>query len=105
MSDAVFDYHKVDTVAKQLQTANTDLVSQLSTLQNTVTAMLTTGGGLYMEQSSPALHDAYAHFTVTLQNAMNNIGNFASQFAKIQQGLIDFDGNTQKQVIAAGQKQ
>jgi hypothetical protein len=105
MSSAVFDYNKVDTVSKQLQNANTELVGRLTDLQNTVTAMLSSGGGLYMEQSSPALHDAYAHFTVTLQNAMNNIGNFATQFDKIKQGLLDFDGSTQKQVIAAGQKQ
>lgn len=105
MSDAVFDYNKVETVSTQLQNANTDLVTHLANLQNTVTAMLSSGGGLYMEQSSPALHDAYAHFTVTLQNAMNNIGNFAQQFEKIKKGLSDFDDGTQKAVIAAGQKQ
>lgn len=105
MPAAVFDYNKVETVATQLHNANTELVNRLNDLQNTVTAMLSSGGGLYMEQSSPALHDAYAHFTVTLQNAMNNIGNFATQFDKIKKGLADFDDSTQKAVIAAGQQQ
>ena len=101
MPKAVFDYQKVDTVAKQLQQANTDLVTEMGNLQNTVTGLLTSGGGLYMEQASPALHDAYVHFTTALQNAMNNIGTFAQRFTDVRDALVKFDGDTQKAVVNA----
>ena len=104
MPEAVFDYTKVETVAKQLHDANNELVGKLAALQTQVTTMLSSGGGLYMEQSSPALHDAYIHFNAQLTTAMNNIGSFATQFDTIKQKLQEFDGNTQHAVITAGQK-
>jgi uncharacterized protein YukE len=91
VTTAKIDYARVQSVAGQLNTAKTELVTKIAGLQNTVAALLSTGGGLYMEHTSPSLQDAYSQFTATLTNAMNGISNFADQFNNIAKQLADMD--------------
>ncbi len=85
------DYGQVNAVAARLTTEGGEIRDVLVKLQGDVTELLTSQGGLWMQQSSPVMSAQYVEFNTSLTAAIQNIGTFAENFNKIAQNLQDMD--------------
>jgi hypothetical protein len=91
MPNITVDYEKVNTVSTALNTAVTTTVPRLTSLQNAVTQLLTSDGGLWLQKSSPTLSTQYTEFNSSVTAAVNNITSFAQQFQNIVAQLRAMD--------------
>jgi ABC-type transporter Mla subunit MlaD len=91
MPNISIDYERVNTVATALNAAVTETVPKLTSLQSAVTALLTSDGGLWLQQSSPVLSTQYTEFNTSITSAVNNITSFAQQFNNIVSQLEAMD--------------
>ncbi|MCK9924278.1 hypothetical protein MXD61_20810 [Frankia sp. AgPm24] len=91
MADIKIDYASVDTVAASLNAAVAETVPKLTSLQSAVTALLSSGGGLWLVKSSPVLQQQYTDFNTSVTAAVNNINSFANQFNNIVSQLQAMD--------------
>jgi hypothetical protein len=99
-SQIYLDAGQVQEVSQALTTAvNTTLVPELTTLMTQVSTLLATDGGLYMEQTSPALLDEYTQFNNSMGQMMQNIISFANNFTQISGSLINSDGSLATQIL------
>jgi WXG100 family type VII secretion target len=85
------DYSQVETVASRLTTDGADIKSTLVRLQGQVTELLTSVGGLWMQQASPVMSAQYTEFNTALTNAIANLDKFAESFNLIVKNLRDMD--------------
>ncbi|ONH33782.1 hypothetical protein [Pseudofrankia asymbiotica] len=91
MANINVDYEQVNSVASLLNSAVTQTVPKLNGLKNEVTTLLTSDGGLWLQQSSPVLSRQYTDFNTSVTGAVNNITSFASQFNAIVTQLQTMD--------------
>ncbi len=91
MPNITIDYERVNTVATSLNAAVTETVPKLSSLQSAVTSLLTSDGGLWLQQSSPVISTQYQDFNTSVTAAVNNIMSFAQQFNNIINQLQAMD--------------
>ena len=85
-------YDSITAIDTVLSNAVTTIVPQLTGLQNQVQALLAPdGGGLWLQQSSPALWASYLQFNMSLTNAVEQIIQFANQFKGIGTSLSQMD--------------
>nr|MDT0663792.1 hypothetical protein [Micromonospora sp. DSM 115978] len=91
MPNISIDYERVNVVATALNGAVTETVPKLTSLQSAVTALLTSDGGLWLQQSSPVLSTQYTEFNTSITSAVNNITSFAQQFNNIVAQLEAMD--------------
>lgn len=87
------DYAQVNTVATRLTTEGGEIKTTLTRLQGQVTELLTSAGGLWLQQSSPVMSTQYAEFNSSLTAAIENLGKFAESFNVIAQNLKDMDSS------------
>jgi hypothetical protein len=83
MANITIDYEKVTTVAGNLNRVVHETLPKLTSLQSAVTHLLTSKGGLWLQQSSPVLSSQYQEFNTSVSTAVQNITSFASQFNNI----------------------
>ncbi|MFG2223159.1 hypothetical protein [Streptomyces sp. NPDC048644] len=93
--DVLLDYDDIKRVATTMENKFTDIASELSQLETTVSTLLK--DGLVFEQSSPALEQAYQAFSKQMKESSANIKVFAHSFTDIVKTMTDSDGK-----IAAG---
>lgn len=91
MADISIDYEAATGVASLLNGAVTNIIPQLEGLRNDVTGLLTSDGGLWLQQSSPILRDSYQTFTTSVTEAVQSISSFAEQFNGIVTSLQQMD--------------
>lgn len=91
MPNITVDYEKVNTVSTALNNAVLTTVPRLTTLQNQVTQLLTSDGGLWLQKSSPTLSAQYVEFNTSVTSAVENIKSFAQQFQNIVAQLRAMD--------------
>jgi ABC-type transporter Mla subunit MlaD len=91
MPNITVDYDRVNAVATELNTAVADTVPRLTSLQSAVTGLLTSDGGLWLQQSSPVLSSQYQQFNTSVTSAVQNITSFAQQFQNIVSQLQAMD--------------
>jgi uncharacterized protein YukE len=91
MADVNISYDAVQGVSSQLNNAVNNIVPQLQNLQNQVNGMLSQGGSLWMNQTSPALQNSYQQFNTSLNQAVNGINDFATQFTSITGQMQSMD--------------
>ena len=91
MAEVNVDYNQVSTVAAKLTSEGADIAAELGVLQTTVTSLLTSQGGLWLQQSSPVMSTQYTEFNTSLTNAINQLAAFASSFNQIVKNLTDLD--------------
>lgn len=84
-------YDNITSVDTILNNAVATIVPQLTALQNQVQALLAPDGGLWLQQSSPALWSAYQQFNTSLTNGIQDINQFATQFNGIATSLQQMD--------------
>ncbi|MFG1610035.1 hypothetical protein [Actinoplanes sp. NPDC049265] len=102
MPEVNVDYKMVDDVAAKLTSEGTDIVNELRILQTTVTSLLTSQGGLWLQQSSPVMSDQYIQFNTSLSNAIGQISSFAASFQQIVKNLTDLDTGLAKPAPSGG---
>ncbi|GAB6898982.1 hypothetical protein [Kineosporia succinea] len=98
-SDIKVTYDDVKTVSTRLNSANADTVPKLTTVQNTVNALLTDGGGLWLREASPVLEAKYQSFNTSVTQALNAIPSWANQFDNIVTQISDMD----RQIVQASE--
>ncbi|MCK9924277.1 WXG100 family type VII secretion target [Frankia sp. AgPm24] len=91
MADIDVDYAQVNALATRLINEGTEITSTLTRLQFQVTELLTSAGGLWMQQSSPAMTTQYTEFNASLTSAIENIPKFADSFKAISANLQTMD--------------
>ncbi|MDG4833909.1 hypothetical protein O7627_32070 [Solwaraspora sp. WMMD1047] len=91
MAEVNVDYALINTVAGRLTTEGADIANVLKGLQTSVTELLTSEGGLHLQQASPVMSAQYTEFTSSLTKAVNNLETFASSFSMIAKNLSDMD--------------
>ncbi|ANW16869.1 hypothetical protein [Streptomyces clavuligerus] len=83
------DYAEIVRVAGVMNQAVNDINPHLLTTKTTVEGLL--DNGLFMQQSSPAMKAAYEKLTLSLQQAVESINSFATQFTKIKESVEKMD--------------
>jgi hypothetical protein len=83
MPNVTVDYAKVNAVSSALNTAVNTTVPRLTALQAAVSQLLSSDGGLWLQQSSPTLSGQYTEFNNSVTSAVQNITSFAQQFQNI----------------------
>ncbi|MFV2084164.1 WXG100 family type VII secretion target [Micromonospora sp. LOL_021] len=91
MAEVNVDYALVNTVAGRLTTEGAEIASVLKNLQVSVSELLTSQGGLWLQQASPVMDSQYTDFTESLTAAVNSLETFASSFSMIAKNLSDMD--------------
>ncbi len=91
MANITIDYDRVTAVSTELNAAVADTVPTLTSLQAAVTSLLTSDGGLWLQQSSPVLSQQYQDFNTSVTSAVQNITSFAQQFSNIISQLQAMD--------------
>jgi WXG100 family type VII secretion target len=91
MAQVNVDYAQVNAVAARLTSEGGDIARELGTLQTNVTSLLTSQGGLWLQQSSPVMSSQYQEFNASLTKAINELATFASSFNQIAKNLADMD--------------
>jgi WXG100 family type VII secretion target len=91
MAEVNVDYAQVNAVAARLTSEGGEIASELAALQNNVTELLTSQGGLWLQQSSPVMSTQYAEFNTSLTKAINELSTFAQSFNMIAKNLQDMD--------------
>lgn len=105
MADVHLNSDQVGEVANALNTAtNTTIVPELDTLMSQVSHLLTQGGGLWLQQTSPALLNQYQQFNASLQNLVQEIPQFASNFTQISGQLMNADQTWSTQINSQSSK-
>jgi hypothetical protein len=89
-------YAVVEEVTRDLNAAVLKIVPELTTMERSVSSLLETEGGLWMQQSSPVLRQQYQAFNTSVTEAVNNINNFSKQFNAIVNSLREMDANISK---------
>ncbi|GLY28879.1 hypothetical protein [Kineosporia sp. NBRC 101731] len=79
-SDIQIVYADVRGVAVSLRSVTTRTLPRLTTVQDTVNALLTDPEGLWLCRSSPALQDQYQAFHRSVARAIDEIPTWAAQF-------------------------
>jgi hypothetical protein len=102
MAEVNVDYQQVNAVAAKLTSEGTDIAAELRTLQMTVTDLLTSQGGLWLQQSSPVMSSQYTEFNTSLTNAIGQLASFAASFNQIVQNLTDLDSGLAKPPPSGG---
>lgn len=90
------EYSQIDTVASQLNNAVQNINPQLLTLKTSVDGLLT--DGLFLQQTSPAMQNAYGEFTTQLQQIVTKISDFATQFTDIKTQINEMDTTMANQI-------
>ncbi|MEV6846522.1 WXG100 family type VII secretion target [Actinoplanes sp. NPDC051411] len=91
MAEVNVDYSQVNSVAAKLTSEGGDIATQLGTLQTTVADLLTSQGGLWLQQSSPVMSHQYQEFNASLTKAIGELSTFAQSFNQIAKNLSDMD--------------
>ncbi|WP_326550851.1 WXG100 family type VII secretion target [Micromonospora sp. NBC_01813] len=91
MAEVNVDYALINTVAGRLTTEGAEIAGVLTNLQTSVSELLTSQGGLWLQQSSPVMSTQYTEFTTSLTKAVSNLESFASSFSMIAKNLSDMD--------------
>ncbi|MFI7435828.1 WXG100 family type VII secretion target [Micromonospora haikouensis] len=101
MAEVNVDYDRIHTVSGRLTTEGAEIANVLKGLNTSVTELLTSQGGLWMQQASPVMSTQYTEFTTSLTKAVSNLETFASSFAAIVKNLSDMDQALSKPPPAA----
>ncbi|BCY15454.1 WXG100 family type VII secretion target [Actinoplanes sp. L3-i22] len=96
MAEVNVDYTAVNTVATRLTTEGGEIAAELGRLQTQVTELLTSQGGLWLQQSSPVMATQYTEFNTSLTKAINELNTFAQSFNMIAKNLSDMDTSLSK---------
>ncbi|WP_432827252.1 WXG100 family type VII secretion target [Dactylosporangium sp. CA-092794] len=96
MAEVNVDYAQVNSVAARLTSEGSEIASELGTLQTNVTDLLTSQGGLWLQQSSPVMSSQYVEFNTSLSKAINELSTFAQSFNLIVKNLTDMDDQLSK---------
>lgn len=96
MAEVNVDYTAVNTVAGNLTSEGHEIALELGTLQTQVAELLTSQGGLWLQQSSPVMSTQYAEFNSSLTKAINELNTFAQSFNMIAKNLNDMDNSLAK---------
>jgi WXG100 family type VII secretion target len=91
MAQVNVDYAQVNAVAARLTSEGGEIAQELGTLQQNVTELLTSSGGLWLQQSSPVMSSQYQEFNASLTKAINELSTFATSFNQIAKNLQDMD--------------
>lgn len=91
MAQAKVDFAAVKTVEDRLNLEGPEISAALTTLMGKVNDLLTSAGGLWLQQSSPVMAAQYAEFTNSMKTAIDNIPKFATTFKSIVDNLHELD--------------
>lgn len=91
MAEVNVDYALINTVAGRLTSEGAEIAGVLTNLQTSVTELLTSQGGLWLQHSSPVMSTQYTEFTTSLTKAVSNLESFASSFSMIAKNLSEMD--------------
>ena len=106
MADLQLNSEQVSDVANALNTAtNSTIVPELDTLMTQVNGLLMQGGGLWLQQTSPALLSQYQQFNTSLQQLVQEIPQFALNFTQISGQLMNADQTWSSQIKAAASQE
>jgi chaperonin cofactor prefoldin len=87
--DVLFDYEAIENTSTTLDRAVQNIVPQLETLKRDVEGLLQ--NGLVLKNASPAITEQYRTFHTNLQNAINGISQFATQFRELKKNIEEMD--------------
>lgn len=96
MAEVNVDYDQVSSVASRLKSEGAEIIQELKNLQANVTELLTSQGGLWLQQSSPVMSAQYTEFNQSLSNAITNLGTFGDSFNGIVDNLRELDTSLAK---------
>jgi uncharacterized protein YukE len=91
MPEVNVDYDSVQAVAGRLTSEGGEIAAELARLQTLVTELLTSAGGLWLQQSSPVMATQYAEFNAALTKAIGQLSTFANAFNGIVKNLNELD--------------
>ena len=91
MAEAKVDFADVKTVSDRLNVEAPEIATALNTLMGQVNELLTSSGGLWLQQSSPVMSAQYSEFTASMKTAIDNIPKFAATFQSIVTNLTELD--------------
>jgi uncharacterized protein YukE len=104
LADVDVTYEQVQSVSGALNNAYNEIVPQLTTLKSQVDGMLTQGGGMWMNSTSPVLQESYQNFNAGLNQAIQGITQFASQFDQIANQVYSMDAQFANSIGGAANK-
>jgi uncharacterized protein YukE len=91
MAGVSMNFDAIENVANTLASNAEHIASVLQVVQAQVSALVT-GQDLHLEQSSPALNQAYTEFNTALNKNIQGMHDFGTQFRSIVQNMRDMDG-------------
>jgi hypothetical protein len=89
MADVNIDFDEIARSATKMGTKLSDISTELTNLEDTVSALLQ--DGLVFEKASPALKEAYNTFSGQIKTSAGNINSYAENFKGIAKSLGDSD--------------
>lgn len=87
--DVLVDYDEIARVATTMGSKLSDISSELTNLETTVSGLLQ--DGLVFEKASPALQNAYTDFSNQMKTSAKNIQEYANTFNDIAKSLSESD--------------
>jgi uncharacterized protein YukE len=96
--DMALTYEEVDNVATVLNTAALNLAPQIQGLATTVTNMLQPQGGLWMNQTAPAIQSQYNTFNSAMLNCVCALGSFSCLFNGLVTAIQSMDSQSALQI-------
>ncbi len=94
--DIQLQYNEIDNATKIMTNAADTINPQLMHLKTQVDQLL--ANGLVLQQTSPAMQEAYQHFTIQLQQIVDKIKSFAKQFDDIKKQIEAMDHSMYSQM-------
>ncbi|MEU6348469.1 hypothetical protein ABZ896_03995 [Streptomyces sp. NPDC047072] len=99
--DILFDYAEIGAATASMSTKLSDISSELTSLETTVSNLLQ--DGLVFEKASVALKDAYDNFSTQMKESASNIKSYADAFDGISDAIAESDTTMANDIIAAQQ--
>lgn len=93
MADIEIDIQHVKQQCNAFVAKEKQVVSDLNGLRAQVSQLLSTKGGLYLRQSSPAFDAAYTKFNIDLTKACENIEQFTTGWIQLVDQLEKMDSD------------
>jgi hypothetical protein len=98
MSEINLDYGTINDTAAVLNNAENNISPQIKSLYLQVQGLLDNGGGLYLQNTSPAIASQYENFQSGALNCMSAILSFHDLFSGLVTTMQSFDQSTTNQI-------
>lgn len=102
VADIKVDFAQARSACNAFIAKKEDVKGVLTALRTDVQRLLTTDGGLFLRQSSPAFDNSYSQFNANMLKTIENIESFAKSWTDIVNQLEKMDGQMKSSIEKSG---